>query len=285
MAAAAVGDVPYLFGGCTVEDVCSDELYAFHTSTSSWEFLYVRGDAPSARGGASLNAVRGSLVLFGGESSDGTYNEIYKFDTTWRKWYIGVGPENFRPGSGETPPPREGATLTYLNGHLFLFGGYGAGGHSALRNGSDRCVAARRTKVCLDALIRRRPQIRPSTVSRGSHFKSPAVAAGYVRAEAPVLLLLVFAVLAGVLMTAGRFSNALGNATSPVSASTDLANVSLAFTAIPAIVSVDFVYFRWLFLTDATDGVSLQVLCPGSGLNGMCNGHGDCQPSGECVCK
>lgn len=60
-------------------DVCSDELYAFHTSTSSWEFLHVRGDAPSARGGASLNAVRGSLVLFGGESSDGTYNDIYKF--------------------------------------------------------------------------------------------------------------------------------------------------------------------------------------------------------------
>lgn len=111
--------LPFLNQNHLHSDVCSDELYAFHTSTSSWEFLHVRGDAPSARGGASLNAVRSSLVLFGGESYEGTFNEVYKFgrrtreccavahyevqslhflDTMWRKWYIGVGPENFRPG-------------------------------------------------------------------------------------------------------------------------------------------------------------------------------------------
>ncbi|CDJ58695.1 hypothetical protein, conserved [Eimeria maxima] len=31
--------------------------------------------------------------------------------------------------------------------------------------------------------------------------------------------------------------------------------------------------------------LSLQVLCPGSGINGMCNGQGECLPSGECACK
>ncbi|CDI83314.1 Chromosome III, complete sequence, related [Eimeria acervulina] len=81
-------------------DVCSDELYAFHTSTSSWEFLHVRGDAPSARGGASLNAVRGSLVLFGGESSDGTYNDIYKFE------------------------PRSGHAAASDGEKIYIFGGY-----------------------------------------------------------------------------------------------------------------------------------------------------------------
>ena len=33
-------------------------------------------------------------------------------------------------GSGDWPPARQGATLTYLSGHLLLFGGYGADGRA-----------------------------------------------------------------------------------------------------------------------------------------------------------
>ncbi|XP_026194201.1 uncharacterized protein LOC34618359 [Cyclospora cayetanensis] len=127
-------------------DVCSDELYAFHTSTSSWEYVYPRGDSPSARGGASLNAVRGSLILFGGESNDGTYNDIYKFESRsghasasdGEKIYIFGG---FNEASHLLSPS---LSVTNLESMVRLTG------HSAVRNGSDTVCIRFHSYCCSD---------------------------------------------------------------------------------------------------------------------------------------
>ncbi|OEH77254.1 hypothetical protein cyc_01337 [Cyclospora cayetanensis] len=81
----------------------------------------------------------------------------------------------------------------------------------------------------------------------------------------------VLANLDGVPMTVERCWNALRSATFLASASPELANVSLDFMETPAIASVSDLLHGAL---QTTTKFMFQVLCPGSGLNGMCNGVG-----------
>ncbi|KAL8270768.1 hypothetical protein Esti_005323 [Eimeria stiedai] len=387
VAAASISNVPYVFGGCNLEDVCFDELYAFHTTTSSWEYLFTRGDAPSARGGASLDQVRGSLFLFGGEANDGTYNDIYKFESRsghasasdGEKIYIfggfnevshsfisaihfvtcaiqsgrllndfwvidldsdlaSLSPEQFpvrfhsiNQSSGDVPPAREGATLTYVSGHLFLFGGYGADG-SHLRTFCHvaGCIRWQKTNgIVLSSEVANRSQERIIIV--GGCDSGRSVQRCYsdiwrldVRSYTWTLLAASdpklsarerhgAVILSGgkVLIFGGRKLNAV-----------DYANVvsfkvapcggggvcsgrgtcaGASCTCYPGWTSHDCgevlecpskCNFAGICLSGTCTCFSgfhgnscYTVLCPGSGLSGMCNGQGDCLPSGTCSCN
>jgi N-acetylneuraminic acid mutarotase len=82
-----------------------------------------RGQIPTQRANHSSALLEdtGEIFIFGGWNGKERLNDVHILDTkssTWSRPHI----------AGVLPHPRAGATLTALDGRLFLFGGSGAGG-------------------------------------------------------------------------------------------------------------------------------------------------------------
>jgi hypothetical protein len=113
-ALATLGDKVLLFGGC---ESCGGSFGlmgdTWQWDGQSWTELHP-AQSPPARFGAVAGTVAGKIVLFGGESYDGsTFNDTWEWDG-----------ENWSMASPSTSPSaRVAAGAAVANGKLLLFGG------------------------------------------------------------------------------------------------------------------------------------------------------------------
>lgn len=77
---------------------------------------YITTEAPRARDGHSLSIDKdGNLLSFGGNSSNGILNELWKYkNSTWQL---------IKPTNGISPSPRWGHGAIYFKNRLWVFGG------------------------------------------------------------------------------------------------------------------------------------------------------------------
>lgn len=147
----------YVFGGYGDKGVRLNDLHQFDLPTRTWVAHPERqgqGESPSARHSAAMVAdtAQLSLWLFGGTTSDGPSDDLFRYDLTTKRWHLitaeqGVpqpsaaddGDDGNEDG-GETPPPwpsqRWGHALAFCprRSKIFLFGGKTMPGTAAVTN-------------------------------------------------------------------------------------------------------------------------------------------------------
>ena len=71
----------YLFGGQDADGRYLKELMIFNQDKNVWQIVKTKGLLPNERAFATMTNVRDNyLLLFGGENSIGTFNDIYFLD-------------------------------------------------------------------------------------------------------------------------------------------------------------------------------------------------------------
>eukprot|EP00743_Colponemidia_sp_Colp-15_P004753 GILK01005119.1.p1 GENE.GILK01005119.1~~GILK01005119.1.p1 ORF type:complete len:560 (+),score=64.29 GILK01005119.1:33-1682(+) len=88
----------------------------FNLEKVLWRSIDYRGRPPPARAGSTATKYGHLMLIFGGGSDWGCFNDLYTFDTLdyeWSKHEI----------NGTKPPARQGHTAAVHKGHFFIFGG------------------------------------------------------------------------------------------------------------------------------------------------------------------
>lgn len=124
-ACAVVGERLYVFGGGTSSED-GDSCYlgdlfslSFKDGVLLWEGVEQNGDLPSAREGATLNAVDADLYLFGGTEREGVYpcaEGLFVFQTGSCVWLC-------RETTGEAPQAQSLTGVVCKEQKLVTFGG------------------------------------------------------------------------------------------------------------------------------------------------------------------
>ncbi|CAM4672571.1 unnamed protein product [Lepidochelys kempii] len=119
---ATVGQVIYMFGGCSGENIYCTDLHALDTGLLTWQQCEVKGGIPSGRTHHTFTAHHDKdIYLFGGiyESKDGhktPKNDVMKLSLAKMKWkmplYVGI-----------PPALRHSHVAFILHSHLYIFGG------------------------------------------------------------------------------------------------------------------------------------------------------------------
>nr|XP_025044885.1 rab9 effector protein with kelch motifs-like [Pelodiscus sinensis] len=119
---ATVGQVIYMFGGCSSENIYSTDVYALDTGSLTWQQCEVKGEIPSGRIHHTFTAHHDKdIYLFGGihESKDGNKtpkNDVMKLSLAKMKWkmplYVGI-----------PPACRHSHVALILHSQLYIFGG------------------------------------------------------------------------------------------------------------------------------------------------------------------
>jgi hypothetical protein len=123
---ASLGNTLVLFGGATdaAEDASAgNSSRAFLSDTWTWDgtsWTQRSETGPSARAEAVLAPLRGHLILFGGETADGSpSSETWSWDgTAWTEL------------NADGPSARRAAAMTPVDGKLLLFGGVDVDGNA-----------------------------------------------------------------------------------------------------------------------------------------------------------
>ncbi|HPY74133.1 MAG TPA: kelch repeat-containing protein [Planctomycetota bacterium] len=126
--AAPVSDKIYIFGGNGSEDpsliTIDGQVFGYFAYDSNNKLVYHEikySDGPEPRYGASMIAMGTTLYLFGGDGEIGTYNDLWKYDTSAKapSW------EKIEPASGpETPPVRCFHNMhAYSSKEIWVLGG------------------------------------------------------------------------------------------------------------------------------------------------------------------
>lgn len=119
-AISIVGQMAYVFGGEFSPRVPVDnKVHVFDLETLTWSVANATGDVPPPRVGVTMAAVGKTIYVFGGRDSEHKeLNELYKFDTSTRKWtQLSDGPDH-----------RSYHSTTADDRHVYIFGGCGVAG-------------------------------------------------------------------------------------------------------------------------------------------------------------
>lgn len=123
-AAIEVGNRVYVIGGCVQEIRCFNDVHIFDTESLSWSQEPITGDPPEPRGGHSATLVGTDIFVFGGASSEATFDNAYKLDLINRHWT-----RTAISGSTAGPCRRTNhAAAADSHGRIYIFGGYDADG-------------------------------------------------------------------------------------------------------------------------------------------------------------
>ncbi|XP_053159926.1 uncharacterized protein LOC128348215 isoform X2 [Hemicordylus capensis] len=119
---AAIGEIIYMFGGCSGEDEYCSDVFALDTVLLTWQKCEVKGEKPIGRSHHTFTAHHDKdIYLFGGtsKSKDGIkspMNDIMKLSLARMKWkmplYVGI-----------PPACRQNHVAFILHSHLYIFGG------------------------------------------------------------------------------------------------------------------------------------------------------------------
>jgi hypothetical protein len=132
-AMATFGDGAVLFGGTSDPsedafisvDVASMSVFADTWAWSGERWTLVSSAGPSARYGASMAELDGTLVLFGGDDGSGGLGDTWGWDGVRWTQYMVTGPS-----------PRAYAGMATLDGAIVLFGGISGDGEPGVVAGS-----------------------------------------------------------------------------------------------------------------------------------------------------
>jgi len=124
-ASVTVGQRIYYIGGCVQEIQCFNDVHIFDTMSLQWIQEPITGDAPEPRGGHTATLVGTDIWVFGGASSEATYESVYKLDLINKHWTRAV------PTSGDAEPSKRTnhAAAADAHGKIYMFGGYDAEGN------------------------------------------------------------------------------------------------------------------------------------------------------------
>ncbi len=112
--------VTVLFGG-VIASGYSTETWEFDAAAKAWSRVTTSG-SPSGRGAFALSydALRGRVVLFGGDGTGGFLNDTWEYDGTAQTWT--------QVTTAQAPTPRAGSAMAFdaVLGKTILFGGLDA---------------------------------------------------------------------------------------------------------------------------------------------------------------
>ena len=126
-AATTVGEVDlYIHGGFYgFGNASLNDLWRYHEPTDSWEELATTGDVPSARLHHSLVSVNNAkLLLFGGFNvfnlapGHASLDDLYELNLRTLVW------THINGTTGAVPTSRGAHDAVYLNGYMWVFGGF-----------------------------------------------------------------------------------------------------------------------------------------------------------------
>jgi hypothetical protein len=104
-----------LFGG-SAPGMCFNDLHFFDSTTLQWrEHVVTDGPKPAARSGHCACAVGDRMFVFGGNTTQCSFNDLWTFSTSRAVWT--------HVRAGGAPLGRVGHTLTLLGSRLLLLGG------------------------------------------------------------------------------------------------------------------------------------------------------------------
>ena len=104
-----------LFGG-SAPGMCFNDLHFFDSTTLQWrEHVVTDGPKPAARSGHCACAVGDRMFVFGGNTTQCSFNDLWTFSTSRAVWT--------HVRAGGAPLGRVGHTLTLLGSWLLLLGG------------------------------------------------------------------------------------------------------------------------------------------------------------------
>ncbi|XP_074634355.1 multiple epidermal growth factor-like domains protein 8 isoform X4 [Acropora palmata] len=110
-------DTLLAFGGYNLSTVF-DDLLRFDFKSSTWTVISPRAIHPSGRFSHSANLYGDSMVLFGGESQNGSlHNDLWLHDITHDRW------TELTVNDTTKPPPVTEHTATVVDDKLYIFGG------------------------------------------------------------------------------------------------------------------------------------------------------------------
>ncbi|XP_078069992.1 uncharacterized protein LOC144494663 [Mustelus asterias] len=127
---ATVGELLYLFGGSTVENLYYKDIHVLDTADKyhsivsvslTWSQCEVKGEGPSGRGCHTFTSHHDKdIYVFGGSYDQGesitTLNDVVKLSLAKMKWkmplYVGISPAR-----------RHNHAAFVLHSHLYIFGG------------------------------------------------------------------------------------------------------------------------------------------------------------------
>eukprot|EP00347_Sterkiella_histriomuscorum_P011091 403373787 len=114
------GEKMYTFGGSSTSNMKdqSHSFYSLDLKTYKWDQINARGDLPITRDDHSAVIYEGSMVIFGGFSTNGERsNDIYRYYFKDNKW------EKVSALGLDAPEPRAGHSSLIFGDSMVIFGG------------------------------------------------------------------------------------------------------------------------------------------------------------------
>jgi N-acetylneuraminic acid mutarotase len=121
--AVTIGNQIYLFGGETMQNIATNELWVYYPDNETWRKLNPL-NPPVGRLEHSAAVYNNKMYIWAGLSentqNNGFLNDLWVYDPvdgaegSWQE----IIP------NGIMPLPRKGSSLTNMNGDLYIFGGY-----------------------------------------------------------------------------------------------------------------------------------------------------------------
>jgi len=121
----------YVFGGRNQDPHYFADIHQFDFATKTWTKVPVVGPTPPRTYNHSSFYYRNSLYVFGGYGTDGVdsgpgtghrHSELYEFAFDTNQWFLAQT-------RGKKPSARLGHTISFINGSLYLYGGWDRNGY------------------------------------------------------------------------------------------------------------------------------------------------------------
>lgn len=123
IAASDERKVLLVFGGRDANGASRSDSWLFERPSGRWEAVDLAGPSPRFGHAVATDQTGNLMYLFGGQSADVFYNDLWQFDFETGAWAL------VHDGSGNAPVPRYGTSLvwtdrgTLLLSHGFTFSG------------------------------------------------------------------------------------------------------------------------------------------------------------------
>ena len=119
----------YIFGGCSYSDMYNDlHVLTYESAGPCWHCPLALGEPPLHRFGATLNAMDGKLLMFGGQVFMGGSKDVFWFDPKINEWIQEMPQRQRRTLNRNYPEPKSfHATVLTPSHRLLVLGGSGGG--------------------------------------------------------------------------------------------------------------------------------------------------------------